>query len=177
MDKIDLSIIIVSFNTRKILQDCIESVLKYKKSINLEIVLVDNNSKDGTVDDFENKDLVYSKNKKVIKIIKNNQNFGFAKANNQGIKIAKGKYILLLNSDTLIETNVFSEMVDFLNIHKNAGVVSSMLRNKDGSNQGTGGYFPNLFRVFCWMFFIEDIPFLDKFINFFSSVSQFVANL
>ncbi len=166
MDKTELSVIIVSYNTREILQNCIESIIKFKNKLNIEIILVDNNSKDGTVDEFKKSNSIYQKYKSIIKIIKNQSNYGFAKANNQGMRIAKGKYILLLNSDTLIETNVFQEMIDFIE-EKNVGIVSSMLRNIDGSNQGTGGYFPSLFRVFCWMFFVEDIPFLDRFLKFF----------
>jgi GT2 family glycosyltransferase len=84
----DLSIIIVSFNTKKILKDCIKSVIKTTKKIKYEIIVVDNDSKDGSM-----KLLRTLAKKYPIRIIANKNNAGFGVANNQGTKIAKGKYI------------------------------------------------------------------------------------
>jgi len=156
----DLSIIIVSFNTKKITKDCIESVVKNTKGIKYEIIVVDNDSKDGSVNLLKELSEKY-----LLKLIAKRNNVGFGKANNIGMKIAKGKYILLLNSDTIIKDNVLKEMIDWMNKNKQAGVSTCALKNKDGSLQGTGGYFPNLFQVFSWMFFIEDIPLVDKLIK------------
>jgi GT2 family glycosyltransferase len=100
-----------------------------------------------------------------IRIIANKNNAGFGIANNQGAKIAKGKYLLFLNSDTLLKKNVLGEMVLWTNKNPKVGVSTCALRNLDGSLQGTGGYFPNLFKVFAWMFFLEDIPFVDRLIK------------
>jgi hypothetical protein len=156
----DLSIIIVSFNTKKILKDCIESVVKTTKEIKYEIIVVDNDSKDGSV-----KLLKLLAKKYPIRIIANKNNAGFSIANNQGAKIAKGKYILFLNSDTILKENVLGEMVLWTNKNPKVGVSTCALRNLDGSLQGTGGYFPDLFKVFAWMFFLEDIPFVDRLIK------------
>ncbi|MEJ2441351.1 MAG: glycosyltransferase family 2 protein [Patescibacteria group bacterium] len=156
----DLSIIIISFNTKKILKDCIESVVKFTKNLDYEIIIVDNDSKDGSPE------LASKLAKKYpIRLIRNKENVGFGPANNQGIKSAKGRYILFLNSDTFIKKNIFRGMITWLDENPKAGVVTCALRNLDGSLQGTGGYFPNLFKVFAWMFFLEDIPFLDKIIK------------
>jgi GT2 family glycosyltransferase len=141
MNMFDLSIVIVNFNTPELTKACIESVKKYTTSIKYEIVLIDN-SKD---------------------------NKGFTGGNNLGIKKSKGRYVLLLNSDTLIHDNVLGEMISWMDKQslslrdKKIGIASCALKNKDGSLQGTGGYFPTLLRVFSWMT-IQDFPFVDKFI-------------
>ena len=102
------------------------------------------------------------KGKSKLKIIENKENIGFGKANNQGMKKSRGKYILLLNSDTLLKDNVLGEMVHWMDNHPKAGASSCALRNKDGSLQGTGGYFPNLPKVASWMFFVDDLPVIDQ---------------
>ena len=97
-------------------------------------------------------------------MIENKDNLGFATANNQGFKISGGKYILFLNSDTEIHDNVLGEMVHWMGLNPKAGVATCALKNKDGSLQATGGYFPTLVRVFSWMT-IQDIPFVDNLIK------------
>lgn len=151
----DLSIIIVSFNTKELLVSCIKSIFKHTKNIKFEIIVVDNNSNDGSAQ--------ISKSLGAI-VIKNKENFGFGTANNQGFKISRGKYVLFLNSDTEIEDNVFEGMVSWMNINSKAGIATCALKNKDGSLQATGGYFPTLPRVFSWMT-IQDIPFVDNIIK------------
>jgi GT2 family glycosyltransferase len=151
----DLSIIIVSFNTKNLLTTCINSVLKYTKGINFEIVVVDNASDDGSGE---------AAKKLGVKVIENKTNPGFAAANNQGVRVSKGKYVLFLNSDTEIHDNVLEEMVAWMNLNSKSGVVTCALKNADGSMQATGGYFPTLLRVFSWMT-IQDIPFVDSIIK------------
>ena len=158
---LDLSIIIVSYNTKKLLLDCIDSIIKNTKKISYEIIVVDNASRDDSVEALEKLKIQSLQ----FTVIQNKENFGFAKANNQGMKIAKGQFILLLNSDTIVKANIFSEMIPWMSVRKEVGIVSCALRNKDGSLQGSGGSFPTLFRVFAWMFFLEDIPLLDSLID------------
>lgn len=154
----DLSIIIVSFNTKDVTRACLDSILKNTKGIKYEIIVVDNASSDGSA-------LAVRKlQAKGVKVIENRKNLGFAAANNQGIKIAKGNYLLFLNSDTLLKDNLLVEMIAWMDANPKVGLASSALKNKDGSLQGTGGYFPSLLRVFSWMT-IEDIPFVDKIIK------------
>lgn len=154
--KVDLSIVIVSFNTKALLSSCIDSILKYTKNIKFEIVVVDNNSEDGSAETAK---------KLGARVIKNKSNLGFAMANNQGLKISKGKYILFLNSDTLISSNVLSDMIVFLDQNPKAGIATCSLLFKNGNLQSTGGYFPTLPRVFMWMMFLDDIPWFDMMIT------------
>ena len=153
--KMDLSIIIVSFNTKNLLLTCIKSIFEYTKGINFEIIVVDNGSKDRSAAAAMNLG---------AKVIENKENLGFAKANNQGFKISNGRYILFLNSDTRIYDNVLGEMVPWMSLNSEAGVATCALKNKNGSLQATGGYFPTLPRVFSWMT-IQDIPFVDSVIK------------
>lgn len=146
---VDLSIVIVSYNTKKLLLACLQSIKEYTKEISYEIVVVDNASTDGSQE---------------LALIKNKKNVGFAAANNQGIKKSRGRYVLLLNSDTLISDNVLKNMISWMDGHPKAGIATCALKNEDGSLQGTGGYFPTLPRVFSWMT-IQDIPGVDNFIK------------
>jgi len=154
----DLSIIIVNYNTKELLINCVESIVKHTKGLKYEIVVVDNNSDDKVKSSWFD-------STEHITIILNKENKGFGAANNIGLEKAQGAYILLLNSDTLIHDNVLSEMVSWIKKNKNVGVVSCALKNSDGTMQGSGGYFPTLSKVFAWMFFLEDIPFLDQLIK------------
>ena len=159
MEKIDLSIIIVSFNTKELLRNCIESVIKNTEKVKYEIIVVDNASKDGSTELVNG----FSKINR-FKLIENKTNMGFGHANNQGMKECSGKYILLLNSDTLIKNNAIEKMISWMELNPKVGVASCALLNNDGSIQGTGGYFPSLIRVFSWMT-IQDIPFIDNLIK------------
>lgn len=157
----DLSVIVVSFNTKKLLQQCLDSVFKRTKGINFEVIVIDNASEDGSVEVV--KRFNKSKNQKIkIKLIENRKNLGFAKANNQGMKLARGKYILLLNSDTILKENSLKKMIDWMEEHEKVGVSSCQLVYEDGGLQRTGGYFPSLLRVFNWMFFLDDLPLIKE---------------
>jgi GT2 family glycosyltransferase len=162
----ELSIIIVNWNTEEITKEAISSVIKYTSQIRYEIIVVDNGSEDGSVSMLKKLEKKYP----FIKLILNKKNVGFGKGNNQGFNGAKGEYVLMLNTDTVIHDNVLDEMVSWMDTHPKAGAATCALKNKDGSMQGTGGYFPTLFRVFSWMFFLEDIPFLDSIIRPFHPV-------
>lgn len=162
----DLSIIIINYNTKRITVDCANSVLKNTKDVAYEIILIDNASSDGSYNELKKKFARY----KFVKYIKNIKNLGFAAANNQGASYAKGKHLLFLNSDTIVEKNILKEMLQWMGKHKSSSVSTCALKNKDGTLQGSGGYFPTLPRVFYWMFFIEDIPLLDRIIRPFHPV-------
>jgi GT2 family glycosyltransferase len=155
-NKKDLAIIIVSYNTKKLLKDCIKSVVRNTKEISYEIIVVDNASTDGSVELIEG-----LKKEHPVKLIANKKNIGFGPANNMGIKNSSSRYILLLNSDTVVHDNVLGEMVSWMDENEGVGVTSCALKNTDGSLQGTGGYFPTLPKVFSWMFFLDNIPLLD----------------
>ncbi len=104
----DLSIIIVSFNTKDVTDACLASIYKAKWRSTYEVIVVDNNSHDGSVEMIREK---YPQ----VKLIANPDNKYFAIANNQGAKIARGKYLLLLNSDTIVEDDNIQRMIDYFN--------------------------------------------------------------
>jgi GT2 family glycosyltransferase len=152
-----LSVIIVSFNTKNLLKDCLESVIANTKNLRYEIIVIDNNSNDSSKEYLKK---LSNKNKK-IKLVFNSENIGFGVANNQGIKKSEGEYLLFLNSDTVVKDNLLKEMVGWMDKNSKVGIASCMLKNTDGTIQATGGYFPTLPKVFTWMTFIDDIPVID----------------
>jgi len=156
---IDVSIVIVSLNIKELLEKCLDSVFKNKESIKFEVFVSDNGSSDGTAEMVEKKF-------PQVKLLRNNANIGFGPGNNVAMKKAKGRYVLLLNPDTeIIQQNIFTEMVKWMDEHKDVGISSCALLNSDRTFQGSGGYFPTLIRVFLWMSFIDDLPFVDKLIK------------
>lgn len=160
MNNPKVSIITVNYNTPDITTNCILSVLKNTKKIDYEIILIDNGSTDNSYKTLSNN---FSKEKRVS-LIKSNKNLGFSRGNNLGISKAKGEYVLLLNSDTIVSGNTIGEMAMWLDKNSEVGIATCALKNEDGTIQGTGGYFPNLLRVAFWMT-IEDIPFLGKIVK------------
>jgi GT2 family glycosyltransferase len=131
----DLSIIIINFNTTSVSLACIKSVNQFLNDIEYEIILVDNAPKSDYKAEFE-----FSH--EGLKYIHSNENIGFGRANNLGMSIASGKYFLLLNSDTLCVDNSISKCFFFMEKNENlhVGMLGCKLLNEDGSYQGS--YFP-----------------------------------
>lgn len=144
--KIDksVSIIILSWNTKKLLKNCLESL----KDLNVEIIVVDNGSADGSVEMLKK---LQSQNPN-LRTIFNKNNLGFGAGNNQGMKMAKGDYFLLLNSDTVVKDKAPLRMAEFLAKHKEVGVLGCRLLNIDGSPQPSAGPFPNLWVTSVMLF-------------------------
>ncbi|MFH1526678.1 MAG: glycosyltransferase family 2 protein [Bacteroidota bacterium] len=141
----DLSIIIPTYNIAEVLDDCLNSIIKYSQDLSYEIIVVDNASSD-------NIDEIIAKYKD-IKFIKNKKNLGFGKASNQGFRIAKGTYILFLNSDTRIHDNCFKKLIDKLEQDKTIGFIGPKMTNRDGSFQAAcRRTIPTPFAAFCRMF-------------------------
>lgn len=136
-----ISVIIVSYNTKDLTLKCIDSVFSSQGSLDLEVIVVDNGSSDGSLEEL--RDLLKSKSGK-LKLIENGQNLGFSKANNQGIKEARGKYILLLNSDTIVKDDSLNKLVGFAEKTPDAGVIGPRLLNSDGSVQPSCFYLPTI---------------------------------
>lgn len=147
-----VSVIIVSYNTKELTLKCLESATA-SKGVELELIVVDNGSADGSVTEIR-------KRYKNVKIIENKSNLGFGKANNQGMKIAHGDYILLLNSDCFVEPGTIRELLD-----KKYDVAGCKLLNEDGSLQQSFGYFPNLRRIKFLMLFIDNLPLIRDYID------------
>jgi GT2 family glycosyltransferase len=110
----DLSVIIVNYNVKHFLEQCIHSVLKSLELLKGEVIVIDNNSVDGSCQMLREKF-------PHIKLIENKENLGFSKANNQGIRIARGRYVLLLNPDTIVQEDTFRKCYDFMEAHPDAG--------------------------------------------------------
>src|SRR5262245_9655268 len=134
---LDLSIIIVSWNTRDLLAKCLQAVQSTVKKIAYEIIVVDNNSDDGS------QDMVRTQFP-AVKLIDNADNRGFAKANNQGIQISDARYILLLNSDAFVRENTIDRIVAFMDEHPEAGMAGCKLLYEDGRLQPSCATFPTL---------------------------------
>ena len=162
-----LSIIIISYNTADITIDCLNSIIKDKglQQIPFEIIIIDNNSHDNSLEKIAKfKNSLKLKNCQ-FKIIKNNFNGGFGKANNQGIKIAQGNYVLFLNSDTIILHSAISQALDWLCSHPEASSCTAQLLNRDKTIQASGGFFPNLANVITWSLSLDDLPLVNKIIK------------
>lgn len=132
-----LSIIVVSWNTKDMLRQCLRSIYESTRGLAYEIFVVDNASSDGTVA------MIESEFPHVI-LIKNIENVGFAKANNQAMRKSRGKYILLLNPDTMILDNAIIEMKDFMDTNTMAGIATCKILNPDKTIQLCYGEFPSL---------------------------------
>lgn len=133
----DVSVIIVNYNTYGLIADCIASVYQYTTGITFEIILVDNASKEFPADEFRAR---YPD----VKLILSEKNLGFAGGNNLGIAIAKGKYILLLNSDTYLKENSLLVTYQYMEQRPKAGVVSARLVYPDGRHQSVAQRFPSV---------------------------------
>jgi len=109
-----LSVIIVNYNVRHFLEQCLHSVFKSIGEINAEVFVVDNNSVDGSCHIIREKF-------PQARLIENKKNTGFSVANNQAIRVASGQYVLLLNPDTVVEEDTFSKVIAFMDQHPEAG--------------------------------------------------------
>lgn len=128
MKSIDVSIIIVSFNTCDLTVECVRSIVRTVKKSSYEIIVVDNNSGDDSVVQL---DRLKTKNVK-LKTIKNSENFGFSKANNIGIKESSGRYVLFLNSDTVVYDKTIDGMVEFMDENSECGTSTCFVRLPNG---------------------------------------------
>lgn len=146
----ELSIVVVNYNTKDLTLECVESINKFKPALPHEIIIVDNGSDDAIAASGS------------YYLIRNKENVGFAKAVNQGIKIARGKYILLLNSDTKVKKGSIEKLVEFGKNHPEAGAVGAKLINPNGDTQGSVFRLPTLFRTIRQYWFNEK-GLLDKY--------------
>jgi GT2 family glycosyltransferase len=121
-----LSVVIVNYNVKHFLEQCLISVFKASQNIDVEVFVVDNASVDGSVEMIKRKF-------QQVKLIKNKKNVGFSKANNQAIKEAQGKYILLLNPDTIVQEDTFTKCLEFMEKHPDAGGLG--IKMIDGSGE------------------------------------------
>lgn len=140
-----VSIVILSFNTSKLLYECLRSTQKALSTFDHEIIVVDNLSQDDSVE-------MVKREFKEVKLIQNTKNEGFAKGCNLGAKHAKGKYLLFLNSDTEMKIDSLSGMVAILDKDENVAVVGGLLKNFDGTSQRSFGPFYGIKEVVLMLF-------------------------
>ena len=144
----DISIIIVTWNTKDLLQKCLDSIYKTIHDITFEIIVIDNASEDDTVVMLRGKF-------PHITLIKNSRNLGFGAANNQGLQIMRGRYALLLNSDTVLTIHAVEELFTFMETHPEAAMACGQLLNADGSKQNSIASFPSLLTLMTNMPLLE----------------------
>lgn len=140
-----LSVVIVNYNVKYFLEHCLYSVQNAIKNIDAEVFIVDNNSVDGSVQMLKKKFPCFN-------LIENKDNVGFAKANNQAMRLAKGEYILLLNPDTVVEEDTFSKCIDFMDAHPDCGGLGIKMIDGHGKilKESKRG-FPTPWASFCKM--------------------------
>lgn len=149
-----LSIIILNFRNEDFCNKCINAIQKSMfDSFEYEIVFVDNASNDGS---FENIQEKWKKNQK-IKFIKSNKNLGYGQGNELGIIETKGEYLLIINPDIEVFENTIKGLIEYLDNHKNVGIIGPRLLYSDGATQDSFRHFPRVFDIF-----IKRASFLKK---------------
>jgi GT2 family glycosyltransferase len=133
----DISVIIVNWNTKEFLQNCLESIYRTMGNLNYEIIVVDNASSDGSLSLLDEK---YSQ----ITKIRNQKNRGFGTANNQAFAVMKGKYALLLNTDTVLKPDAVSKLYSFAEAHHQTAIICGQLLNANDKKQNSVATFPTL---------------------------------
>ncbi len=156
--KVDLSVIILSYNTKRLTEECLSSLLNSLskiKGLKIEIIVVDNGSTDGSDEMLKN---FKFKNSIQFKLIINKTNAGYPKGNNQALKLAQGKYVLFLNSDVLIDNVNFSNIINYLDKNQNIGVltVKVLLSNKTIDPASHRG-FPTIWNSICYFSGLEEL--------------------
>ncbi len=145
-----LTIIIVSWNTRELLSQCLTSIYRSPPSPEFEVWVVDNASEDGSIESIR-------RDFPAVRLISNSQNLGFAYANNQAVRSSTGEYLLLLNPDTEVHPLALQRLIDFLDQKPDHGAVGPRTLNPDGSLQTSSYPIPTLFREFWRMFYLDRV--------------------
>lgn len=133
----DISFVIVNWNTAELLYNCLNSIKETVRKYEYEIILVDNGSTDNSIS-------VAEKNFPEVKIIKNEKNIGFSRAVNKGIFLSVGKYVCLLNTDTVLLSCAIDNLIIYLNQNEKTGVAGGQLLYEDGRKQNSFDNFPTL---------------------------------
>ncbi|MEI6067641.1 MAG: glycosyltransferase family 2 protein [Methylococcaceae bacterium] len=145
-----VSIVIVSWNAKDYLEECLSSLNRDVCNFPMEIIVVDNASSDGSTHMVQDKF-------PHVKLIKNAENLGFAKANNIGIRESTGNYIALVNSDVHVLSNCISSLVDYCELHPDIGMVGPRIIGRDGQQQRSCRGFPGLWNMLCRALALDNI--------------------
>ncbi|MFH1146439.1 MAG: glycosyltransferase family 2 protein [Pseudomonadota bacterium] len=144
----DVSIVIVNWNTRDLLRDCLNSIQETVGDIACEVIVVDNASGDQSVAMLE-------KEFPEVRVIRNSENRGFGAANNQAFAVMNGRYALLLNTDTILVAGAVQQLFSFMEANPEAGMACGQLLNRDGTRQNSIAKFPNLLTL------VLNVPLLE----------------
>lgn len=166
----DVSIVIVNYYSTELLKNCLDSIYNFTKGIEFEIIVVDNGSVAG---ELENLFKVFPG----IKLIKNDSNKGFGTANNQGSKVASGQYLLFLNNDTLLIENSIKKVFQFAESFGGNLLVGCKLLNEDMSVQKSVFDFPYLMNVFTSNFFLYLLFPKSKYFNKYHLMNKGINNI
>lgn len=152
----DVSIIIVNYNTKQLLANCLTTVFEKTKGVTFEVIVVDNASTDGSEEYIKER---YPS----VKWINSGENLGFGKANNLGAKSATGKYLFLLNSDTLLLNNAIRIFFDYAESHQHEGIgtLGSWLLDKNEKPNNSFGFFPCAKNEICYLLGKYQLPSLS----------------
>jgi GT2 family glycosyltransferase len=151
MTRPDCSVIIVNWNGLGILRDCLESVVANTSEREAEVIVIDNASDDGSPEMVEAE---FPR----VRLIRNRANRGFAAANNQGLAVARGRYPLLLNSDTVVLGDVIQRSAAYMDAHPDVGGLGCRVLNPDRTMQPTCFQYPSLFNLALWASGLTSLP-------------------
>ena len=148
---IDVSVLIVTWNSSDVIKQCIDSVIKNSNGLEIELVIIDNNSDDDTFS------IINYTNFRNLQTFQNSENLGFTKAINQAISFSRGKYLFLLNPDTVLKEGCINQLIKFLDINNSYGACAPLMLNEDGTIQHSVRNFPaylSMFYEFTMLAFI-----------------------
>lgn len=158
-DDLNISVVIVNYNTKELLGKFINSIKERFNGVSYEIIVVDNNSKDGSIEMLE-------KEFPDVRLIRNSYNVGVSKASNQGIKVAKANYVLLANSDVKVVSDSIKDLIDYMEKNPKVGVLGPKIYLPGGNIQASARIFQNLFTVFIHLLNIRVLLPADRYKKF-----------
>ena len=133
---VDVSVVIVNWKTRELLRQCLTSLVRHTSpETRYEVIVVDNGSNDGSAE-------MVAQRFSEVRLLCNQENLGFARANNQAIALSSGRYVLLLNSDTELHSDALTAMIGFMDAHPSVGICGPKLLNADDTRQYSCDLFP-----------------------------------
>lgn len=165
---LDLTIITINYKSVDYLKACLQSIIKNVQNIRCEIIVVDNDSRDGSVESIREEF-------PDVHLIENRDNVGFARANNQGIRMSRGKYVLLLNNDTQVLPGAFQTMIEIMEKSPNTGLLGCRLMDPDHNIQESFGRMANFINEFARKFVLnklyklKKVPAVKKFLDWIHS--------
>jgi GT2 family glycosyltransferase len=143
MQVVDVSVVIANWNLNNLLYECLQSVHENSENVIFEVIVVDNGSSDGSVE-------MVRKYFPYVRLIENTDNLGFNVATNQAIEASQGRYMLLLNNDTVVTPGTLAQLVEYMDAHPGVGIVGPKLVYPDGRLQWSCHHFETLFSA-LWM--------------------------